>query len=95
MAGISPQNSNDGPIEICDLPGYAYVFVCAHVKRDKRCGVAGPLLISEFEQSIAENGLDGSVHVYGVSHIGGHKFAGNVIVIFDVPFFSFCFWSWE
>ncbi|KAI9347157.1 Sucrase/ferredoxin-like-domain-containing protein [Zopfochytrium polystomum] len=58
----------------------AIVFVCNHTKRDKRCGVAGPLLIDEFRTVIAEMGLEDKVKVHGVSHIGGHKYAGNVIV---------------
>lgn len=56
----------------------ALVFVCTHKKRDKRCGVAGRLLMTEFEKEIQEMGLDVGVH--GVSHIGGHKYAGNVII---------------
>ncbi|KAJ3186854.1 hypothetical protein HK101_009464 [Irineochytrium annulatum] len=62
------------------LKGEAYVLVCTHKKRDKRCGVAGPLLMDEFKRVVEEKGLAGKVHCYGVSHIGGHKFAGNIIV---------------
>ena len=56
------------------------------MKRDKRCGVTGPILQVEFNNYLKELGLeddgesDDRVGVCLVSHIGGHKFAGNVIV---------------
>jgi (2Fe-2S) ferredoxin len=56
------------------------VFVCAHASRDKRCGVCGPVLIEKFEQEIAMRGLKDQVFVSGCSHIGGHKYAGNIII---------------
>ncbi|TPX49978.1 hypothetical protein SeMB42_g00553 [Synchytrium endobioticum] len=60
-----------------------FIFVCTHKKRDRRCGVAGPMLIDEFTVALKEltNELDGyKIHVCGISHIGGHKFAGNLIL---------------
>uniref|UniRef100_A0ACD5YKN1 Uncharacterized protein n=1 Tax=Avena sativa TaxID=4498 RepID=A0ACD5YKN1_AVESA len=68
------------------LPGSAeairgsYVFVCAHGSRDKRCGVCGPALITRFKEEIEGQGLDGQVAVSACSHVGGHKYAGNVII---------------
>ncbi|CAA7409629.1 unnamed protein product [Spirodela intermedia] len=56
----------------------SYVFVCAHGSRDKRCGVCGPELIKRFREEAKERGLQ--VSVSGCSHIGGHKYAGNVII---------------
>lgn len=56
----------------------SFVLVCAHMKRDKKCGVAGPMLIKEFKKSLKERGL--AVPTLAISHIGGHKYAGNVIV---------------
>ncbi|KAJ1562862.1 hypothetical protein HK096_011279 [Nowakowskiella sp. JEL0078] len=57
----------------------AVVLVCTHKKRDKRCGVAGPLIVEQFEKVIKVENI-GNVAVYGVSHPGGHKWAGNVLV---------------
>ena len=37
-------------------------------------------LIKEFESVIKAQGLEDQVGVYGCSHVGGHKYAGNVIV---------------
>jgi hypothetical protein len=57
-----------------------HVFICAHGSRDKRCGVCGPPLRERFNQEIALRGLGEQVFVNYCSHIGGHKYAGNVIV---------------
>ncbi|KAL0904688.1 hypothetical protein M5K25_026822 [Dendrobium thyrsiflorum] len=58
----------------------SYVFVCAHGSRDQRCGVCGPILIEKFKEEISLRGLEGQVFVSPCSHIGGHKYAGNVII---------------
>ncbi|KAF2811809.1 sucrose cleavage family protein [Mytilinidion resinicola] len=68
------------------------VLICGHGGRDERCGIMGPLLRSEFEEKLQKRGIrigsppleDGqdtkSARVGLISHIGGHKFAGNVII---------------
>ena len=83
------------------LPGVS-LLVCAHRQRDKRCGVAGPLIAEEVERELRERAealqrheelaqhghVDASppptalspVRVLLISHTGGHKYAGNVIV---------------
>ncbi|XP_010942586.1 uncharacterized protein [Elaeis guineensis] len=68
------------------LPGLAeqlagsYVFICAHGSRDRRCGVCGPVLVKKFKEEIDLRGLQGQVSVSPCSHVGGHKYAGNVII---------------
>lgn len=57
-----------------------HVFVCAHASRDMRCGVCGPVLVKKFEEEIESRGLNVEVFVSACSHIGGHKYAGNVII---------------
>ncbi|XP_052207397.1 uncharacterized protein LOC127811513 isoform X2 [Diospyros lotus] len=57
-----------------------FIFVCAHASRDRRCGVCGPAVITRFKEEIELNGLQGKVSVSPCSHIGGHKYAGNVII---------------
>ncbi|KAJ3375736.1 hypothetical protein GGF31_002940 [Allomyces arbusculus] len=59
-----------------------HVLVCAHKKRDSRCGESGPILIREFHRVIDRDfpDLHDQVAVYGTSHIGGHKFAGTLIM---------------
>ncbi|KAF8031731.1 hypothetical protein BT93_D0830 [Corymbia citriodora subsp. variegata] len=58
----------------------SYVFVCSHGSRDRRCGVCGPALVSRFREEIELRGLHGKVTVSPCSHVGGHKYAGNVII---------------
>ncbi|XVF14039.1 hypothetical protein REPUB_Repub09cG0022200 [Reevesia pubescens] len=58
----------------------SYVFVCAHGNRDKRCGVCGPILIKKLNEEIELRGLKDQVFVSACSHIGGHKYAGNLII---------------
>ncbi|PKK66686.1 hypothetical protein RhiirC2_23179 [Rhizophagus irregularis] len=67
------------------MPYKAVVLICSHMHRDKRCGVTAPLLKDEFDKILKDKGLDvescaDGIAVYMTSHIGGHKFAGNVIV---------------
>lgn len=65
-----------------------YVFLCSHRTRDKRCGVTAPIMKREMDMYLRELGLirdhsdnrPGGVHVAYVNHIGGHKFAANVII---------------
>ncbi|XAR56807.1 hypothetical protein NMG60_11037411 [Bertholletia excelsa] len=57
-----------------------YIFVCAHASRDRRCGVCGPAVIARFREEIESRGLQNKVSVSPCSHIGGHKYAGNVII---------------
>ncbi|KAL8906225.1 MAG: hypothetical protein Q9207_002147 [Kuettlingeria erythrocarpa] len=52
------------------------ILICSHGSRDMRCGVLGPLLYHEFEEHNAYERWD----VGMISHIGGHAFAGNVII---------------
>ncbi|KAL0873230.1 hypothetical protein Bca101_022935 [Brassica carinata] len=58
----------------------SYIFVCSHGSRDRRCGVCGPPLVSRFREELEFYGLQGKVSVSPCSHIGGHKYAGNVII---------------
>ncbi|KAH6778598.1 Sucrase/ferredoxin-like family protein [Perilla frutescens var. hirtella] len=57
-----------------------YIFVCCHGSRDRRCGVCGPSVISKFKTEIESRGLQGKVSISPCSHIGGHKYAGNMII---------------
>ncbi|OBZ91395.1 Altered inheritance of mitochondria protein 32 [Choanephora cucurbitarum] len=64
-------------------PYDSMVLICSHRKRDKRCGVTAPYLNREFDHVLRELDIpdgEGGTAVFMVSHIGGHKFAGNVIV---------------
>lgn len=66
----------------------AYAFLCSHRTRDKRCGVTAPIMKKEMEYHLRDLDLyrdasdtrPGGVQVAYVNHIGGHKFAANVII---------------
>ncbi|OCL12929.1 hypothetical protein AOQ84DRAFT_284152 [Glonium stellatum] len=76
------------------------VLICGHGGRDRRCGVLGPLLKSEFEEKLQMKGINAtttssqatkeqslhSAQVGLISHIGGHKFAGNLIIYIPPSF---------
>ncbi|KAH9607184.1 hypothetical protein KSS87_021250 [Heliosperma pusillum] len=58
----------------------SYIFVCCHGSRDRRCGVCGPPLVARFKDEVELHGLQGKVSISPCSHVGGHKYAGNVII---------------
>ena len=55
-----------------------HVFVCVHGRRDERCGCWGPPIVEALRAACVTAGVD--VPVRATSHVGGHKYAGNVIV---------------
>lgn len=64
------------------------VLLCSHKHRDARCGISAPLLAKEFARHLRPLGLHrdlndtrpGGVGLYFVNHVGGHKYAANVLV---------------
>ncbi|KAL4782855.1 Sucrase/ferredoxin-like-domain-containing protein [Aspergillus varians] len=69
-------------------PHAAVILLCSQRTRDARCGQSAPLLRREFERHLRPLGLHrdldderpGGVGIYFISHVGGHKYAANVIV---------------
>ncbi|KJK62732.1 DNA replication and checkpoint protein [Aspergillus parasiticus SU-1] len=68
---------------------YDYVvLLCSHRRRDARCGITAPLIKKELERHLRPHGLyrdadderAGGVGIFFVSHVGGHKFAANVLI---------------
>jgi (2Fe-2S) ferredoxin len=68
---------------------YDYVILlCSHKRRDARCGITAPLIKKELERHLRPRGLyrdtdderPGGAGIFYVSHVGGHKFAANVLV---------------
>ncbi|EEH50428.2 uncharacterized protein PADG_06507 [Paracoccidioides brasiliensis Pb18] len=64
------------------------ILLCSHNRRDARCGISAPLIRRELERHLWQLCLyrdeddtrpDG-VSIIFVSHVGGHKFAANVLV---------------
>ncbi|KAL1998848.1 hypothetical protein VTN02DRAFT_5492 [Thermoascus thermophilus] len=77
---------------VVDIKQSPTILICSHGGRDMRCGVMGPVLEAEFHRVLRDKGytstqtdgstVDGPNHanVGLVSHVGGHKYAGNVII---------------
>ena len=108
LAGAIRQSSNLASYSTISMKlEEIVVFICGHGSRDKRCGIMGPLLRSEFQRSLTEAGFrlpeppawtsvprsdslaDMRPHnaIVGlVSHIGGHIWAGNVILYIPPTF---------
>lgn len=78
------------------------ILICGHGGRDRRCGTMGPVLLAEFRRVLRKCGFSTSVDDDGIgqvdgpnhanvgliSHIGGHKYAGNVIIYLPSNFAS-------
>jgi (2Fe-2S) ferredoxin len=57
-----------------------HIFVCTHAKRDKRCGVLGTMVLHALQDEVEKKELTKSISIQEMSHVGGHKFAGNVLI---------------
>ncbi|KAI8066678.1 Sucrase/ferredoxin-like-domain-containing protein [Gongronella butleri] len=71
------------PFVVQKAPYGSLILICSHRRRDKRCGITAPILAREFDhclrqRDIEEQGEDGTA-ILMCSHVGGHKFAGNII----------------
>lgn len=75
-------------VEIVSCICSSYVFLCSHKTRDKRCGITAPIMKKELEIHLRDLNLirdhgdyrPGGVTVAYVNHVGGHKYAANVII---------------
>ncbi|KAL2040861.1 hypothetical protein N7G274_006319 [Stereocaulon virgatum] len=89
-----PQPQTDYPLStstrftLRPCPHKYLILMCSQRTRDARCGQSAPLLKREFERHLRPLGLyrdmqderPGGVGIYFISHVGGHKFAANVMV---------------
>jgi hypothetical protein len=76
------------PMLVRQCPYDYLVLLCSHKTRDARCGQSAPIIKKELERHLRPLGLlrdlhddrPGGVGIYFVSHVGGHKFAANMLV---------------
>ena len=68
-------------------PNSVHIYVCCHAARDQRCGIIGELVLSTMREyiktpprDIVDDLLRLDMQVFGCSHVGGHKYAGNMVV---------------
>ncbi|KAH8689664.1 Sucrase/ferredoxin-like-domain-containing protein [Talaromyces proteolyticus] len=98
----SPELSSHFP-EVLEIKQSPTILICGHGGRDMRCGVMRPVLQAEFERVLRRKGfttngdedgqksvVDGPTHanLAAISHIGGHKYAGNVIIYIPPGFMT-------
>ena len=72
----SPQHN----VQVTSLPYTHVILICGHMNRDRRCGTVGPLIKEALEKELKDKEMMDQVLICMVSHVGGHKFAGNVII---------------
>ncbi|GMH38083.1 hypothetical protein BSKO_05967 [Bryopsis sp. KO-2023] len=65
-----------------DCNNMMHFLVCAHGSRDSRCGKIGTKVAAKLHDIALRKNLRTSARVLECSHIGGHKYAGNVVVYF-------------
>jgi hypothetical protein len=63
-----------------DVSRKLHLFVCCHGSRDRRCGKRGAPLAARLHELIEERGLADKIEVFQSSHVGGHKYAGNLLI---------------
>jgi hypothetical protein len=78
LSSVAPTGVHQSPQP---LPWATLLLVCTHGNRDKRCGRAGPIIIEALQAELAVRDIPASkIAVRASSHIGGHKYAGTLIV---------------
>lgn len=76
------------PSKVLPATEQAFVLLCSHRTRDKRCAVTANILKKKFESELRHNDLyrdasddrAGGVRVHCISHVGGHRYAANVLI---------------
>lgn len=78
-AGVLPWEAKG--VVACDRTDEIFIFVCSHRVRDERCGYCGPVIVDVLRAAVATKfGPDANIYVSPCSHVGGHTYAGNVLV---------------
>ncbi len=54
-------------------------LVCGHASRDGRCGELGPAVLAALDAALTAAGRRDAVELFTSSHVGQHRFAGNLI----------------
>ncbi|OJD10127.1 hypothetical protein ACJ73_09928 [Blastomyces percursus] len=86
----TPHPTHPSPHKLTTRPCHRdhLILLCSHNRRDARCGMSAPLIRRELERHLRPLGLyrdeddsrPGGVGILYVSHVGGHKFAANVLI---------------
>jgi len=88
-AFLQPNPSPSPPMLTSEALRYdAVVMLCSHRSRDKKCGVTAPIIMKALQHELRERDLlrdfndsrEGGVVVTEISHVGGHRWAANVVI---------------
>ena len=72
------------------LPWKRLILVCHHAARDERCGRRGPQVIAELESCLRRRRITPfDIYVRASSHLGGHEFAGVVVVYPECDWYGY------
>ncbi|KAH9896821.1 Sucrase/ferredoxin-like-domain-containing protein [Cubamyces lactineus] len=97
VASGDPEKHEAGPGSVTALDRRLHLYVCTHGARDCRCGEGGGAVARALRDELAKRGMGEKDVVLGeVAHVGGHKYAANVLAYpygdwfgmvqdFDVP----------
>ncbi|KAF9447355.1 hypothetical protein P691DRAFT_671682 [Macrolepiota fuliginosa MF-IS2] len=58
----------------------AHLYICTHGARDCRCGEQGSQVARALREEVERRGLSHRMKVREVGHVGGHKYAANLLV---------------
>lgn len=81
-SNLNPKKPSPLPAGIKEefLDATLMLLVCCHGSRDARCGALGPPLATALAHELKQHHhIDGASIVAACSHLGGHKYAGNVV----------------
>ncbi|TNY23737.1 cytochrome P450 oxidoreductase [Rhodotorula diobovata] len=85
-AGRAGVGELSGSLRSWPLPYHCVILLCSHRKRDKRCSIAAPLLISQFHHHLEKHGFHGNAIIYfpnGTSVWYGRATPSDVGLIVD------------
>ncbi|KAL4255653.1 Thioredoxin-like ferredoxin [Pleurotus pulmonarius] len=57
-----------------------HIYVCTHAARDCRCGTTGGEVATALREEVKSRGETQRIFISETAHVGGHKYAANVLV---------------
>ena len=87
---VAVRSHEDSSVRLSSVLTRLTSLVCTHGSRDSRCGRIGPKLIRALRDEIKSRHVgDGVIDVLATSHVGGHKFAGTMIVYPEADWYGY------
>ncbi|PIL27464.1 hypothetical protein GSI_10613 [Ganoderma sinense ZZ0214-1] len=80
LANDDPQEAKVAVEEAVGHREKLFLYVCTHGSRDCRCGDCGGDVARALEREIDRRGVGQDVFLGEVAHVGGHKYAANILV---------------